>query len=59
MDGTRAANGSQEGGLVSSIKLKAGEAQHLAALIIAVARPRSADEARELEQWIKRLQGGR
>lgn len=44
---------------MSSIKLKDGEAQHLAALIIAVARPRTADEARELEKWIKRLQGGR
>lgn len=42
-----------------SIKLKDGEALHLAALIIAVARPRTPDEARELEVWIKRLQGGR
>jgi hypothetical protein len=39
------------------IKLKSGEASHLAALIISVARPRSANEAKEIEQWLTRLQG--
>jgi hypothetical protein len=41
------------------VKLKDGEAAHLAALIIATCRPRSEAEATELQQWIKRLQGGR
>lgn len=41
------------------MKLKAGEARHLAALLVAVARPRTPDEAAEVEQWIKRLTGGR
>jgi hypothetical protein len=40
------------------IKLKPGEANHLAALILRVARPRSEDEAAELQVWLKRLQGG-
>ena len=41
------------------IKLKAGEAIHLANLLQNTARPRSEAEAREVEAWIKRLQGGR
>lgn len=41
------------------MKLKDGEARHLAALIIATARPRTAEEAAELATWIKRLQGSR
>lgn len=41
------------------MKLKDGEAVHLAALIIAVARPRDAREAAEVAAWVKRLQGGR
>ena len=41
------------------MKLKDGEAQHLASLIIATARPRTPEEAHELQVWIKRLQGGR
>ena len=40
------------------IKLKDGEGVHLAALILRVARPRTEDEAQELQTWIKRLQGG-
>lgn len=42
-----------------SMKLKAGEAKHLAALIVAVARPRTPQEAAEVEAWVKRLAGGR
>ena len=41
------------------MKLKDGEAVHLAALIVSVARPRTPQEADELQVWIKRLQGGR
>ena len=41
------------------MKLKDGKAAHLAALIIATCRPRSESEAKELQIWIKRLQGGR
>jgi hypothetical protein len=41
------------------VKLKAGEAKQLAALIAAVARPRSPQEAALVEQWLKRLEGGR
>lgn len=41
------------------VKLKAGEARQLAALIAAVARPRSPQEAALVEQWLKRLEGGR
>jgi hypothetical protein len=41
------------------MKLKDGEAKHLAALIVAVARPRTPQEAAEIDQWVKRLQGGR
>ena len=41
------------------MKLKDAEAAHLAALIVAVARPRSEKEAREIQAWVKRLQGGR
>lgn len=41
------------------MKLKDGEARHLAALLVATCRPRSADEAEEIQAWIKRLQGGR
>jgi hypothetical protein len=44
---------------VLGVKLKDGEARHLAALIVAVARPRSAAEAEEVQQWVKRLTGGR
>ena len=43
---------------MATIKLKEGEAAHLAALILRVARPRSQDEADELQVWIKRLNGG-
>ena len=41
-----------------TVKLKDGEALHLAALILKVARPRSQDEADELQVWLKRLRGG-
>jgi hypothetical protein len=41
-----------------TVKLKDGEALHLAALILKVARPRSQDEAEELQVWLKRLRGG-
>ena len=41
------------------MKLKDGEAAHLAALIVSVARPRSEKEAIEVQAWVKRLQGGR
>lgn len=41
-----------------SIRLKDGEALHLADLILRVARPRSEEEATELQVWIKRLRGG-
>lgn len=41
-----------------TIKLKDGEALHLASLILRVARPRSEDEANELQAWLKRLRGG-
>lgn len=41
------------------MKLKDGEARHLAALLVAVARPRTPQEADEVAQWVKRLQGGR
>ncbi len=47
----------EEGGLV--IKLKPGEAITLATLMANVARPRNAQEAAQVEAWIKRLQGGR
>jgi hypothetical protein len=41
-----------------SIRLKDGESNHLADLILRVARPRSEEEATELQVWIKRLRGG-
>lgn len=41
------------------MRLKDGEAAHLAALIVAVARPRTEKEAAEIAAWVKRLQGGR
>ena len=41
------------------MKLKDGEAVHLAGLLIATCRPRTEAEKLELEAWIKRLQGGR
>ena len=41
-----------------TIKMSAGEGLHLAALILKVARPRSQDEAEELQVWLKRLRGG-
>ena len=41
------------------VKLKDGEAAHLAALIVSVARPRTEKEAHEIQVWVKRLQGGR
>lgn len=41
------------------MKLKDGEATRLATLIANVARPRTPQEAAEVEAWIKRLQGGR
>ena len=43
---------------MATIKLKDGEGRALAALILRVARPRSQDEADELQVWIKRLNGG-
>ena len=41
------------------VKLRDGEAAHLAALMAATCRPRSEAEAKEIEAWLKRLQGGR
>ena len=41
-----------------AVKLKDGEAVHLAALILRVARPRTQDEAEEVMVWVKRLNGG-
>jgi hypothetical protein len=41
------------------VKLKDGEAAHLAALIVSTARPQNAQQAAELQVWVKRLQGGR
>jgi hypothetical protein len=41
-----------------SIRLKDGESNHLADLILRVARPRSEEEVTELQVWIKRLRGG-
>jgi hypothetical protein len=41
------------------MRLKDGEARHLAALLVAVARPRTPDEAAQVEQWVIRLNGGR
>jgi len=41
------------------IKLKPGEGERLATLLLNTSRPRSEAEAREVEAWIKRLQGGR
>jgi len=41
-----------------TVKLKDGESNHLADLILKVARPRSEEEANELQVWIKRLRGG-
>ena len=43
----------------AGVKLKDGEARQLAALLVAVARPRSPEEAELVGQWVKRLQGGR
>lgn len=40
-----------------TVKLSAGEARHLAALMAATCRPRSAQEAATVEAWIKRLVG--
>lgn len=44
---------------MSTIKLKDGEGVHLAALILRVARPRTAEEADEVMAWVKRLNGGK
>ena len=41
------------------IKFKDGEGQHYATLIRNTARPRTPQEAAELEVLIKRLEGGR
>lgn len=41
------------------MKLKDGEARVLAALLRAVARPRTPDEAEQVTIWLKRLEGGR
>lgn len=41
-----------------TVKLSAGEALHLCSLILRVARPRSEEEATELQAWLKRLRGG-
>ena len=37
------------------IKLTASEVAHLAALLAAVARPRSHDEVDDVEHWLRRL----
>ena len=37
------------------VKLTAVEASHLAALLAAVARPRSQDEVAAVEHWLRRL----
>lgn len=42
-----------------TIKLSVGEARHLAALMAATCRPRSSQEALDVEAWIKRLVGNR
>lgn len=39
------------------LKLSTGEARHLAALMAATCRPRSAQEAVNIEAWLKRLLG--
>lgn len=41
------------------LKLSVGEARHLAALMAATCRPRSAQEAVDIEAWLKRLMGER
>ena len=41
------------------MKLKDGEARTLASLLAAVARPRTPQEAIQVDQWIKRLTGGK
>ena len=41
------------------MKLKAGEAAHLAGLIVGNMKPQTPALAKELDVWIKRLQGGR
>lgn len=46
-------------GVPGVIKFKDGEGQHYATLIRNTARPRTPQEAAELEVLIKRLQGGR
>lgn len=42
-----------------SIKLAPTEAAKLAAFLLRIARPRTADEAHEVEHWVKRLEGKR
>jgi hypothetical protein len=41
------------------VRLKDGEARQLAELLVAVARPRSEQEAALVQQWYVRLNGGR
>lgn len=41
------------------IKLRDTEASRLAALLIAICRPRSPEEAQQLDYWLARLRGGR
>lgn len=41
------------------IKLPPTEAAKLAAFLVRVARPRTPDEQRECEHWVKRLEGKR
>lgn len=38
-----------------TIKLSAGEARHLASLMAATCRPRTQQEAIDIEAWLKRL----
>lgn len=39
------------------MKLSVGEARHLAALMAATCRPRTQQEAIDIEAWLKRLAG--
>ncbi len=41
------------------IKLRDSEAQHLAALLTKIGRPRDDREAREMDHWLRRLRGER
>lgn len=41
------------------IKLKDTEASRLTALLIAICRPRSPEEAAQLDYWLQRLRGSK